>query len=667
MDVRRMILLLAGMAAGWPVSVYGQDGDGGLDSMVRLVYPALGRMEGRIKEIDGELTKLPVPKDQTWGGRFGYHSGSLVGEEEPSWVQLDSGGDAAVDGIVLVPVDLSYLGKQGEGHGFPKRFKVEVADNPEMEGAVTVVDCSDADMPNPGKYPRSWKFAPVRGRYVRLTSLKHPSDESGFFWALEEMMVMSEGEELGEGSEKSASTWLDLGPQWALVRLGDGQSALGMPVDVNVPSPSKGYLSSDTKDANQTKWVSVDLRESHVINRVKLLPLESDEYEVVGGRGFPRAFFIELSNDPEFKQVVWRDGRGPYALGYPSGCAVTLRVPEVKARYVRLTATGMWLRDGLYRFGLAELQVDSEGENVALGKPVSAYDRADKSDGSGWAPEHLVDGYSSKFRLIEWPEYLEAMEKRRLLLGERADLQDRCAEMRTLGRRLIVSSGVVVLFVLMGGWLWTVLRGSMLRRREISLMREQIARDLHDDIGSNLGGIMLLSEAAALHTHDEQSREDFGLIRSAAEESSTSMRDIVWLIRGGQTSLRELLAKMRESALRILGDGNVSLRIEPAEHQERELSLLFRRHVLLAFKETLHNIRKHAEATEVGVSIHLHARTFEFTVRDNGKGFNPDLTGQLGHGLANLKRRAERLGGSVLIESHPGKGSTVTFHAPLDA
>ncbi len=655
------------MAAGWPVSVYGQDGDGGLESMVRLVYPALGRMEGRIKEIDGELTKLPVPKDQTWGGRFGYHSGSLVGEDEPSWAQYGLGRVAAVDGIVLVPVDLSYLGKQGEGYGFPKRFKVEVADNPEMEGAVTVVDCSRADVPNPGKYPRSWTFSAVSGRYVRVTSLKHPWEEGGFFWAMEEMMVMSDGENVGVGSEKSASTWLDLGPQWALTRLCDGQSALGMPVDVNTPSPSRGYLSAGTKEANQHKWLSVDLRESCVIDRVKVLPLESDEYEVVGGRGFPRSFIIELSNDPEFKQVVWQGGRGSYPLGYPSGCAITLQVPGVKARYVRLTATGMWLRDGLYRFGLAELQVDSEGKNVALGKPVSAYDRADKPDGSGWAPEYLVDGYSSKFRLIEWPEYLDAMEKRRLLLGERADLKDRCAKARSLGRRLLFSSGVVVLFVLTGGWLWTVLRGSMLRRREIALMREQIARDLHDDIGSNLGGIMLLSEAASLHTHDEQSREDFGLIRSAAEETSTSMRDIVWLIRGGHTSLRELLAKMRESALRILGDGNVSLRIEPADHQERELSLLFRRHVLMAFKETLNNIRKHAEATEVSISIHLTARTFAFTVRDNGKGFDPDLTGQLGHGLTNLKRRAERLGGSVLIESHPGKGSTVTFHAPLDA
>jgi signal transduction histidine kinase len=219
----------------------------------------------------------------------------------------------------------------------------------------------------------------------------------------------------------------------------------------------------------------------------------------------------------------------------------------------------------------------------------------------------------------------------------------------------------------MGGWLWTVIRGKMIRNREISLLREQIARDLHDDIGSNLGGIMLLSEAAALHTRDDQSREDFGLIRSAADEASTSMRDIVWLIRGGHTSLRELLAKMRESALRILGGENVSIAIEPAEHEERELSLLFRRHVLLSFKETLNNIRKHAEATEVSASIQLNARTFAFTVRDNGKGFDRDLTGQLGHGLANLKRRAERLGGSVRIESHPGKGTTVTFQAPFDA
>ena len=158
---------------------------------------------------------------------------------------------------------------------------------------------------------------------------------------------------------------------------------------------------------------------------------------------------------------------------------------------------------------------------------------------------------------------------------------------------------------------------------------------------------------------------DFKSIKNAADEASASMRDIVWLIQSGHLGLRDQVTKMRQSAQMILGDKQVSISVEPADFRDSKLSLLFRRHVLFSYKEALNNIRKHADASEVNISIRIDSTHFSFMICDDGKGFDLDISMRSGHGLANLVRRAERLNGSCEFESSPSGGSKVTFTAPL--
>jgi signal transduction histidine kinase len=115
----------------------------------------------------------------------------------------------------------------------------------------------------------------------------------------------------------------------------------------------------------------------------------------------------------------------------------------------------------------------------------------------------------------------------------------------------------------------------------------------------------------------------------------------------------------------MLGNLQVSVVVEPPEFRNRELSLLFRRHLFLAFKETLNNIRRHAAAARVEVHIEITRTHLTFTVRDDGVGFEPQAAAKTGHGLRNLQRRAERLKGIYRLESTPGHGTTSCFKAPL--
>ena len=518
-----------------------------------------------------------------------------------------------------------------------------------------------------------FEFAPVPGRYLRLTSLKHDFNEGAYFWAMEELIVMEGNLMAGAAAKVSHSSSMDLYPQWAPTRIVDGQSALGMPLDVTTTSPTQGYLSErldmkvagDPPSAALRKWCAVDLGKPEMIEQVRLLPLESDTYEVFGGRGFPRRFMVQLAKDPDFKEVVWEEGRGDFFLGYPAGCSINVAVPGVEARYVRVMAERIWSRDDWQVFGLSELQVYGSNRNLALGRPVYAKDATDKPPEAGWAPAHLVDGYTSRYRLTEWPEYLQLMAKRGRLEKEKAILVKRRAARLLLGKEVIGGVVVSVAVLLVAAWIWGMVRHRMLRRRELELLRQQIARDLHDDIGSNLGGIVLLSEIGSEHSPDEDSRNDFAAIRRAAEDASLSMRDIVWLIQREPVGLKDFVTRMRQSLRTILNHPDLALEVEPAEFRDRPLGLLFRRHVFLAFKEVLNNVRKHAQNRRATVKVEVGSDRLQFTVHDEGVGFDPEEPGGSGHGLENLKRRASRVSGSVRIHSTPGKGTEVIFEAPF--
>lgn len=196
------------------------------------------------------------------------------------------------------------------------------------------------------------------------------------------------------------------------------------------------------------------------------------------------------------------------------------------------------------------------------------------------------------------------------------------------------------------------------QREAVERERMRIARDLHDDVGSNLSSIVLLSQIS-----EPPSPADVSDIRRIAAETIESLRDIVWFINPAFDSLADMVARM-ESATNDLLHGIPhefrSERIPP----DVKLSPIFRRNVFPAFKETLHNAAHHARASRVEVDIRVTDGKFEFCVSDDGSGFEEERV-KLGNGLRSLRRRAADLGGMVTIDSPPGQGTRVTFSAPL--
>jgi signal transduction histidine kinase len=198
----------------------------------------------------------------------------------------------------------------------------------------------------------------------------------------------------------------------------------------------------------------------------------------------------------------------------------------------------------------------------------------------------------------------------------------------------------------------------------IEHMRVRIASDLHDDIGSRLSSIALMSDVARgrLQKADQEGAA-LSRIGEIARETANVLKDLVWSIDPECDKLGDILQRMRDIAEEQLGEVMHSVHF-PSEGSDIVLDLSTRRNLLLLYKEVLHNIQKHARASMVWIDGSLEQGIFRLEIRDNGVGFNPEF-GHGGHGLNNIRQRAHNIDASLNIESQSGHGTTVVLKVKI--
>jgi signal transduction histidine kinase len=200
-------------------------------------------------------------------------------------------------------------------------------------------------------------------------------------------------------------------------------------------------------------------------------------------------------------------------------------------------------------------------------------------------------------------------------------------------------------------------RVSQIRKTE--KLRLQIAGDLHDEIGGNLGSITLRAQLLGRReTLSEKADEDLRTITKISNETAQAMRDIVWLINPENDNLDSMVLKLRNTAKNLLE--GVHFEFE-TDDMVRTLSLKpdKRKQLFLIYKEALNNIRKHAKATTVRIILKMEGGKLSLTIEDNGKGF--DITGDAGEGmgLSSIKRRATDIDADLHLSSSPGEGTSL--------
>jgi len=253
------------------------------------------------------------------------------------------------------------------------------------------------------------------------------------------------------------------------------------------------------------------------------------------------------------------------------------------------------------------------------------------------------------------------------------------------------------------------------RLAELERVRKRIATDLHDDIGSSLTRISLLSEvarqqvarqqvgqmsqvgrtnaslppasldaasldaASLLPTSpdpaslDPESLDPASLepalssIAALSRELVDSMSDIVWAINPSKDHLSDLSQRMRHFVSDLCTARQIDFRFRtPSPDYHIALGANLRREVFLVFKEAVNNMVRHSGCTEADLEFRADEQSILLRVGDNGRGFDAACA-SAGHGLRSMRERAEALGGRCDVRSHPGRGTVVTFSIPLAA
>jgi len=198
------------------------------------------------------------------------------------------------------------------------------------------------------------------------------------------------------------------------------------------------------------------------------------------------------------------------------------------------------------------------------------------------------------------------------------------------------------------------------KEMEKEQMRSRISRDLHDEIGSNLSSISLISQILGKKTRiTAKERQRLGDVQRLANETATSMRDIVWFVNPVNDSLEKLFAKMRETANLLLEPIDFSFSAD-LESEQLETSLNLRRNLFLLYKEALQNIVRHSQAKQVDISIACAHGRLTMIVSDDGVGFDTEAM-SLGNGLRNFNKRCEEIEGELSVESRAGFGTKITL------
>jgi signal transduction histidine kinase/ligand-binding sensor domain-containing protein len=210
------------------------------------------------------------------------------------------------------------------------------------------------------------------------------------------------------------------------------------------------------------------------------------------------------------------------------------------------------------------------------------------------------------------------------------------------------------------------------RLREVIQVRDRIALDLHDEVGSTLSSIVLFSTAVTRTTHGLPDKANSLLqrIKDNSTKAMESMNDIVWSVDPEHDELSDVVARMRAFAQPLCETRDIELKVDiPPGLLTRKLGMTGRKNLYLVFKEALNNAVKHAHCDRINVTMREEGDDLVLRVTDNGRGMaaSNGEAAMGGNGLDNMRKRASELKGAALCRAVPGGGTEVLLRFPARA
>ncbi|MCP9766507.1 hypothetical protein EGI22_01215 [Lacihabitans sp. LS3-19] len=187
------------------------------------------------------------------------------------------------------------------------------------------------------------------------------------------------------------------------------------------------------------------------------------------------------------------------------------------------------------------------------------------------------------------------------------------------------------------------------QQNRFQTVRNEISSDLHDDVGSTLANISFLTEIAQMRLKESKSSDVEMILGKILEDSKLmvqTMRGLIWTIKPENDDAVDFFLKVKNLANDFLSPSEVKLKFVQKTKKDLKLSLEIQRNLFLVMKESIHNILKHAHATEVEIIIKSEGSWLLVQMKDNGKGFDIGEASS-GNGLINIQKRILSLNGTV--------------------
>jgi signal transduction histidine kinase len=644
------------------------------DTFASLFSTEWKSLQSEMHATDARLKRLPgIPADDLGTNRAFLRVFSPQqtnpGREVDFVIRILWQEPQTVDLIALVPARKSHRTGIDFNYGFPEDFEVSLLrPDKSTERIATFRDMSRHPALN-GHPVVARPTLPLKsiGVEVRVTRTRPPREGTPVmaFVALSEILCFSGKNNLAAaGRVEIDSPGIDpTPPYWTPSLLTDGATPLGLPERPLPTGEPKliGWISTAKQTSAVPLTITLDLGATREIDGLRLLPALRPSIADFHGFGLPKRFLLSASDSPDGTRRILLDRRGietPESGHNPVG----FRFPSATARFVHLESTLLWKAHELYPafLGFSEIEILARDEVVSLNAKVTvpeARQTVPAHARQSWSPRALVDGLGPGGELIPVRTWIEELDLRLALETRRHEALEKSASLETSWRRGGITAITAAGLSILGLAAFLPFHYRWREHRQIRQIRERIAGDLHDDVGSNLGSIQMLS---AIARERPDNRDELETIHRVAAETVNSVRDIVWLLQHRESHRIAIIDHLRESAA-ILLDAMESIRWSiRSDFQDWTLGDADSRHLMLFFREVLHNIRRHSDASEVDIRLAWEGKSMLLQIRDNGRGIPADLL-ERPSTLRAIRQRAARLGGTLDVLSSPGSGTEITL------
>lgn len=614
----------------------------------------LSEIDARLRIITDELLTLPVMSDNDALGTHGFHS-NFSYESEEHWFEMSWPTPQVIDGIGMIPTRITTQSGIRSNYGLPSRIRIEATRiGSEQRFVLAEVTDMRLDLRQGDPIFLHVQASGITGlRFIPVDAPTLPGKGVRFF-SLAEVMVYDGLKNIARSAKLGANYSIDGEVGWNINYLIDEQSPSGPP-ELPKRGKSLGWHGDLSRGPSTPSWAIIDLGREREFNGIRLVAAQGDAPVKGPGFGFPVRFKFEASMSPDRDwSVLWDSGS--HDVTNPGYNTMTFEFPKRRSQFVRLSVDQLHAPDRftLPRVLLSEFEVLQNQDNIALGCKVStpdSYDAIPHDPTRVWSRAGLTDGYSSTGLLIPERQWVSSLSRRFDLISEANQISAERDMLLNWWRYLILAMafGLLTAVVLaLGVYLIRVRRVNL---KSVLALRTRISSDLHDEVGSNLATISLLSELRF-------SPDNLDDINRLSRETSLALKEIVEITLAPERPRKPLLERLREIASLMLRDHQWSFE----GFDSPEIDLEQRKNLVFFFKESLHNIIRHAHAKSVKIMLEKANPDFRLIIEDDGQGFQKNYGPA--ESLHTLRQRAERLKGHLCVDTFPGKGTRLTLTFP---